>query len=568
MVTQVSSLSDQDLTILRLKGITKIFPGVVANEDLTLDINKGEILAILGENGAGKSTLMKILSGIYQPDQGIIELDLNWFDKRQETGLREVSIDNPRKAIQIGIGMVYQHFKLVERLSVCDNITLGKEITYKGTPVINQTLAEQQIMSMGKKYGIPIDPKAIVEDLPVGLKQKVEILKQLYRNSQLLILDEPTAVLSPDETEDLFKTMRELKASGKSIIFISHKLKEPLEIADRIVVMRNGKIIGETLPSEATEASLAEMLVGRKVLIQMNRKELAIGKTIMDISNLSVQDIRYSDENINEDLLIDALKNVNISIKEHQIVGIAGVQGNGQTELIESIMGLRKVHSGSIKFYPQSDSEKFIELVGKSTISILEQSIAYIPEDRSQQGIIHEFKINDNTWLGLQTQPEKASNYLGEESEDEGTFSYKKILIPRKLKNKFSEKVISDFDVAASSTYMKIKNLSGGNQQKVILGREFAKNPRLIIASQPTRGVDIGVTERVRNLLLEMREGGTGILLISSDLDEILALSDYIYILYEGNIVGEGAIKDLTLDKISQLMTGGSYKSSDLPSQI
>lgn len=569
MSTQTAQSSKKNYPILKLNEISKAFPGVLANDNLSLEINKGEILAILGENGAGKSTLMKILAGIHQPDAGSIELALNWFSDSQEKtpNLEKYKIDNPRKAIQIGIGMVYQHFKLVETLSVRDNIILGKEFTKWRTPIIAQNFADQEITKLGKLYGMPIDPKAKIEDLSVGLRQRVEILKQLFRDAQLLIFDEPTAVLSPSEVDKLFETMRELKAAGKTIIFISHKLKEPLTIADRIIVMRGGKIIGETIPSESTEASLAEMLVGRKILMQMERKEISTGNIVLKVKNLTAKNLVIGqsessslsgeDRNVIEDISFD--------VKEHQIVGIAGVQGNGQTELIESLMGLRKGVKGSIKYFSKSDLNTGEEFVGKSTLKILEKAIAYIPEDRSKQGIIHEFPIYDNAWLGLLTQREKAMNYLEDTEKQKNkskTSFLLKYILPQRLMKKFTQKVLKDFDVSTPSIDVAIRNLSGGNQQKVILGREFSKNPRLIIASQPTRGVDIGVTERVRNALITMRNQGTGILLISSDLDEILALSDHIMIFYEGKIVGQGAITDLSTLEISQLMVGGTRTST------
>jgi simple sugar transport system ATP-binding protein len=561
MATQVSSQVNKSYPIMKLTNISKSFPGVQAVDKVSLEINSGEILAVLGENGAGKSTLMKIFSGIHQPETGSIHINLNWFLRKENMpqGLMPFRIFNPNKAIQIGIGMVYQHFKLVEPLSVRDNIMLGNEITKGRTNIIDYAKADSEIKKLGDDYGMPIDPDAIIEELSVGIKQRVEILKQLYREAQLLILDEPTAVLTPDEVKELFITMRELKASGKSIIFISHKLKEPLTIADRIIVMRNGQIIGETTPAESSETSLAEMMVGRRVLLQLDRSDVQPGNAILEIENLVVQNQHG----------FNAIDEVSFRIREHEIVGIAGVQGNGQTELIDALMGLRKDISGSIKYYKSKERDDPEELADKTTLQILEKGIAYIPEDRSTQGLIHEFPLHDNTWLGLQSRPIVAEDYLGEKEEktEKTKFSLKNFLLPSDLLKRFASKVIKDYDVMAPDIFVTLKNLSGGNQQKVILGREFAKNPRLIIASQPTRGVDIGVTERVRNALLKMRDKGTGVLLVSSDLDEILSLSDFILVLYEGKIVGRGAIKDFTTVEISQLMTGGSLESSKQKTQ-
>ncbi|MHA1983731.1 MAG: ABC transporter ATP-binding protein, partial [Candidatus Hodarchaeales archaeon] len=334
MASQVTSQDNKSYPILKLTNISKSFPGVQAVDKVSLEINSGEILAVLGENGAGKSTLMKVFSGIHQPETGSIHVNLNWFLRKEDSTHRLLPfrIFNPSKAIQIGIGMVYQHFKLVEPLSVRDNIMLGNEITRGRTNIIDYAKADNEIKKLGDDYGLPIDPEAIIEELPVGIKQRVEILKQLYRESQLLILDEPTAVLTPDEVEELFITMRELKAAGKSIIFISHKLKEPLAIADRIIVMRNGKIIGETTPSESSETSLAEMMVGRRVLLQLERSDIQPGNAILEVKNLVVKNQHT----------YNAIDDISFRIRENEIVGIAGVQGNGQTELIDALMGLRK----------------------------------------------------------------------------------------------------------------------------------------------------------------------------------------------------------------------------------
>lgn len=556
--------------ILKLSGITKKFPGVLANDNVSFEIFAGEILAILGENGAGKSTLMKILSGLYQPESGTIEIAPKWFRGNNVQGIESLipyKISNPRVAIQLGIGQVFQHFKLIETMNVTENIILGKEFVQKGIPLLDEKLAEAEIRKLGVEYGLPIDPSAIIENLPVGLQQRVEILKQLFRNAQLFIFDEPTAVLTPTEVDAFFKTLKELKAAGKTIIFISHKLKEPLAIADRIIVMRGGKLIGETDPSKATEASLAEMLVGRHISLRMDRKDIPPGNPVLRVKNLSIKDIRF-DGSEGSGMGRNAVDNASFVVNEHEIVGVAGVQGNGQTELIEGLMGLRIEMKGSIQYYSSSEESSGEEMVGMSTLEILEKGIAYIPEDRTKRGIIQEFPIYENTWLGYHTQPIMALSFLenGDNSDqsietdkkDDGTQPNKGgIFLPIQLMKDFASKVIKGFNIATPDIYVSIKNLSGGNQQKVILGREFAKNPRLIIASQPTRGVDIGVTEKVRSSLLAMRDNGAGILLISSDLDEVLALADKILVLYEGKIVGQGSIEEMPIERISQLMTAG-----------
>lgn len=549
-------------TILRVNGITKIFPGVIANDHISFNIYRGEILSILGENGAGKSTLMKILSGLYKPDEGNLLCDRNWF-KNQETNeqqpLEEVHFSSPDDAIRLGIGMVHQHFNLVEPLTVMENITLGKEFKRKtrfGLSLLDGETASNEIRALSKNYGLEIDPNAIIEELPVGLKQRTEILKQLFRDAKLFIFDEPTAVLTPSEVEELFKTMRELKKSGKTIIFISHKLKESLAISDRIIVMRKGNLIGETFPEHATEESLAEMMVGRRVLLRMNRKEVNPGSPVLAVNELFIKD--------NDDRFV--VNNVSFTVHENEIVGVAGVQGNGQTELINALMG--QVHrdniNGSITYYKDSEGTQIEELVGKPTLKILEEGIAYIPEDRSTQGLIAEFQISENAFLGgFLAQPSMAASYLNENSARKEKSSYKyssifRFILPKTLMNAFADKITQDMDVATPNLKTTIKSLSGGNQQKVILGREFAKNPRLIIASQPTRGVDIGVTERVRNALIDMRNGGSGIFLISSDLDEVLSLSDHLLVMYEGKIVGQGPINDFTIETLSKLMTTGT----------
>ena len=376
-------------TIIRVNGITKIFPGVRANDSVTFDIYAGEILAILGENGAGKSTLMKILSGLYKPDEGSLICNMNWFDKNDSSfkgqPFQEVHFSSPNDSINLGIGMVHQHFNLVEPMTVMENIVLGKEFTKQviGFPILDLEVTKNEIRALSKRFGLEIDPTAIIEELPVGLKQRCEILKQLYRDAKLFIFDEPTAVLTPSEVEELFKTFHELKREGKTIIFISHKLKESLAISDRIIVMRGGKLVGETSPKTATQESLAEMMVGRRVLLRITRKEINPGSDVLDIKHLSIKDK-------NDRFVVN---DVSFKVRENEIVGVAGVQGNGQTELINSLMGqIPKGNlSGSIIYSFDSSGSKKKELVGLPTLEILKEGMAYIPEDRSTQGLIGEF---------------------------------------------------------------------------------------------------------------------------------------------------------------------------------
>jgi len=555
--------SQHDDVILQIKNISKSFPGVLALNDVSIDIKKGEILAILGENGAGKSTLMKILSGLYQYDKGKILIDKHWFQNDvSNNNLSEIQFNEPLDAIKLGIGQVYQHFQLVGPFSVGENITLGKEFTKNKVklgpiniplnPLIDEKETNLQIEELSKKFGLPIDPSILVEDLPIGLKQRTEILKQLYREAELLILDEPTAVLTPTEVDELFKTMRSLKESGKSIIFISHKLKESLEIADRIIVLRKGEVVGETFPGSISEKELAEMLVGRRLLSTLERENIPIGKPILSVSNLN---LLLNEEEDNEDLHKNILKDVNFKIHQNQIVGVIGVQGNGQSELLDCLVGMKKPTSGEIKL----SIEEEVNLINFSTLDILTSSVAYIPEDRNIQGLILDLNLSENSWLAFH-----GFNKLTKISsiqQDQNIFQ--KLLLPLKKMKKIAMNIVNNYEVKTPSIYSSMRNLSGGNQQKVLIGREFAKNPDLIIAAEPTRGVDIGVMEKVHLELIQQRDNGSGVLLVSSDLDEIFKLSDYILIMYEGQIVGQGNLSDMDLDQISQLMTFGKQIMED-----
>ena len=555
--------SQHDDIILQIKNISKSFPGVLALNDVSIDIKKGEILAILGENGAGKSTLMKILSGLYQYDKGKILIDKHWFQNDvSNNNLSEIQFNEPLDAIKLGIGQVYQHFQLVGPFSVGENITLGKEFTKNKVklgpiniplnPLIDEKETNLQIEELSKKFGLPIDPSLLVEDLPIGLKQRTEILKQLYREAELLILDEPTAVLTPTEVDELFKTMRSLKESGKSIIFISHKLKESLEIADRIVVLRKGEVVGETFPGSISEKELAEMLVGRRLLSTLERENIPIGKPILSVSNLN---LLLNEEEDNEDLHKNILKDVNFKIHQNQIVGVIGVQGNGQSELLDCLVGMKKPTSGEIKL----SIEEEVNLINFSTLDILTSSVAYIPEDRNIQGLILDLNLSENSWLAFH-----GFNKLTKISsiqQDQNIFQ--KLLLPLKKMKKIAMNIVNNYEVKTPSIYSSMRNLSGGNQQKVLIGRELAKNPDLIIAAEPTRGVDIGVMEKVHLELIQQRDNGSGVLLVSSDLDEIFKLSDYILIMYEGQIVGQGNLSDMDLDQISQLMTFGKQITED-----
>ncbi|MHA2504018.1 MAG: ABC transporter ATP-binding protein, partial [Candidatus Kariarchaeaceae archaeon] len=553
-----------DDTIISIRNVSKTFPGVKALDNVSFSVRKQEVFAILGENGAGKSTLMKILSGLYQPDSGEIYVNRQWFGAGGEDKLAPYVISDPRSAMKLGIGMVYQHFQLVEPFTVVDNITLGKEIT-AGLVFLNDNEAIHEIRRISNEFGLPIDPTAIIEDLPVGLKQRVEIIKQLYRDADLLILDEPTAVLTPKEAEELFTTIRKLKEGGKSIIFITHKLREPLAVADRIIALRRGKYVGEILPKDATLPILAEMVVGRKVIQQYDRIESTENTPVLTLEGVNVKDMLKD-----KWIVTDA----SFEVRTGEIVGIAGVQGNGQSELIETIMGLRKAESGTIKF---QNNEIVQELTQLSTLEILTLGIGYIPEDRTTQGLILQFALTENVWLGFHGYEEDRLERVKEDQKIEleekeipnepiGRFRHylsvaiDRVSLPFQFINTLTQSIISKLDIRTSSENTFAKNLSGGNQQKVVIGREFAKDPALIIAAEPTRGVDIGVMTEVHKELISRRNDNKAILLVSSDLDEILNLADKIIVMYEGEIVGYGNLADFTTEEISELMTAGKGK--------
>ncbi|MCG3219340.1 MAG: ATP-binding cassette domain-containing protein, partial [Candidatus Heimdallarchaeota archaeon] len=461
-----SEKSHSQGAVVELRGISKSFPMVKAVENVTIDIAPGEILAILGENGAGKSTLMKILSGLYKQDEGEIWIDRDWFAGIEPNSkqLTLFDIQNPQDSMNIGIGMVYQHFKLVEPLTVAENIMLGKEITYgdkvseeksvfnsvkrKSLSVfIDNEQAIGEIRKLSEDFNLEINPKAKIEDLPIGLKQRVEILKQLYRNAQLLVLDEPTAVLTPSEVAELFKTMRQLKKAGKSLIFISHKLREPLAIADRIVVMRGGELVGEAIPSESTERSLAEMVVGRKLTEQLERESFDSRDTILDVVDLSVIDQNHQ----------KVVNNASFTIYDHEIVGIAGVQGNGQTELVESLMGLQNEVYGNIWFTSET---KESDLNKCSTLEIINHNIAYIPEDRNAQGLIQDFEVKENIWLGFQGCQTMASDYLLSVKGIKRAFK-RGIMLPAKIMTKLATLLVKSYDVRTPTIDTPISKLSG-----------------------------------------------------------------------------------------------------------
>jgi len=477
-----------------MRGIRKEFPGVVANDDVSLDVRRGEVHALLGENGAGKSTLMNILYGLYRPDAG--EILLNG---------KRVVFSSASDAIEAGIGMVHQHFMLIPVMTVAENVVLGTEPVKDGV-LLDEGAAERRVADMAKTFKFAVEPGALVEDIGVGQQQRVEIMKALYRNADILILDEPTAVLTPQEASDLFEVLRTLRREGISIVFISHKLKEVLEIADRITVLRRGKTI-ETVPREgATEESLARAMVGREVLLRVEKKPAEVGDVLLEVEDLWASDDRG----------IQKVRGVSFQVRAGEIVGIAGVDGNGQTELIEALTGLRRADSGVIRVGGH-------ELQHPTTRDSLDAGLGHIPEDRQRHGLVLEFSIAENVALhDYATTPDSKLGWL----------------FPKRLVER-AKGLIKEFDVRGGGPLTPAGALSGGNQQKLVAAREISRDPTALIAAQPTRGLDVGAIEYLHRRLVAERDEGRAILLVSLELDEIFSLSDRILVIYEGEIVGE-----------------------------
>lgn len=496
--------------ILEVRNITKRFPGVLANDHVNFSLLPGEIHAILGENGAGKTTLLNIIYGLYHPDEG--EILVNG---------KKITISGPSDAINYGIGMVHQHFMLVQVFSVVENMILGSEVV-KGVSLDIRT-ARQQVKDLSETYGLEVDPDALIENIPVGVQQRVEILKALYRKANILILDEPTAVLTPQEVEDLFKVMRQLTQRGESIIFISHKLKEVLEIADRITVMRRGKVVGTTSPAEADEHKLASMMVGREVLLEVEKEPAQPKEVVMQVKNLTVK--KEGD--------VEAVRDVSFDVRSGEILGIAGIQGNGQTELVEAVTGLRPVHKGEItiggKLMPFQNPRRLVE-----------NGLAHIPEDRHKHGLVLPYNLADNLVLCTYYREPFAS---GVQRNDRQV-----------LEN--AERLIDQFDVRTPSALVKAGNLSGGNQQKVIVARELSREVKVLVANQPTRGLDVGSIEYIHKEIVKMRDAGLGVLLVSAELDEIMGLSDRIAVMFRGRLVATMDARDATREQLGLLMAG------------
>ena len=497
--------------VLEVRNITKKFPGVVANEDVSIRLMPGEILALLGENGAGKSTLMNIVYGLYHPTSG--EILVNG---------EPVVFHTPKDAIARGIGMVHQHFQLVPVMTVVENVMLGDESTKLGK--LDRKLVAARITELSERYGLAVDPRAIIEDLPVGVRQRVEIIKALYRKADILILDEPTAVLTPQEIEGLFEVMQLLRGQGKSIIFITHKLKEVLHIADRIVVLRGGKTVGEADPKTATQGSLASLMVGREVILTVDKEQAHPKQVVLELEGVSARD----------DLDQPALRNISLQVHAGEIVGVAGVQGNGQTELVEVITGLRHAYSGHIRI-----SDKEMTNASPRHITVDGES-CHIPEDRHAYGMVGSYSVAHNLVLNTYFQPPFAH----------------RATIDEKAINEHAVELVEKFDVRTPSVMTRGHSLSGGNQQKMVVAREFSRPIKLLIAAQPTRGIDVGSIEFIHNQIVAKRDEGIAVLVVSSELDEIMALSDRIVVMYKGEIIDIVPRADATREGLGLLMAG------------
>ncbi|MEA3440477.1 MAG: ABC transporter ATP-binding protein [Chloroflexota bacterium] len=497
--------------VLELRGITKRFPGVLANDHIDLTLEEGQILALLGENGAGKTTLMNILYGLYHQDEGEIIV----------RG-QEIEVESPNDAIAAGIGMVHQHFMLVPVFTVTENVMLGDEETRFGG-VLDRKAASAKIRQISEQYKLEVDPDAYIRDLPVGVQQRVEIIKLLYREADILILDEPSAVLTPQEVEGLFNIMHTLVDQGKSIIFITHKLGEVLEVADNIMVIRRGKMVGETKPAEADRRKLATMMVGREVSLEVDKETAQVGDPVLVVKDLQVLDERKQ----------VAVDGTSFDVKAGEVLGIAGVQGNGQTELVEALTGLRESMEGEIHFLGE-------DITGATPRQITELGTAHVPEDRQRDGLVLSFPVSDNLVLN--------NYYLP-------PFT-KGVVMQQDAIQQYADTLIEVFDIRTPSARTNTGSLSGGNQQKVIVAREFSRPIKLLVASQPTRGLDVGSVEYIHGRIVEKCNEGTAVLLVSTELDEIMALSDRIAVMYRGKIVDILDAEGATKEQIGLLMAG------------
>ncbi len=504
---------------IEMLHITKRFPGIVANDDITLQLKKGEIHALLGENGAGKSTLMSVLFGLYRPEEGVIKKDG-----------QEVEIRDPNDANALGIGMVHQHFKLVECFTVLDNIIMGVEPCRHG--FLQKGEARKKVMALSEKYGLHVDPDALVEDITVGMQQRTEILKMLYRDNEILIFDEPTAVLTPQEIEELMQIMRSLAAEGKSILFISHKLNEIMEVADRCSVLRKGKYIGTVNIAETSREELSRMMVGRDVEFVVHKEPAKPGETILEVEGLTIASKAHNN---------NAVKNVSFTVRAGEIVCIAGIDGNGQTELVYGLTGLESAKSGRICLRGEDITNASIRR--RSTMGM-----SHIPEDRHKHGLVLDYSLEDNMVLQRYFEPE---------------FVTKTGFLKRRAIRSYASRLIEQYDVRSGQGPVTVaRSMSGGNQQKAIIAREIDKDPELLIAVQPTRGLDVGAIEYIHKQIVSQRDSGKGVMLVSLELDEVMALSDRILVMYEGEIVGELDPKTTTVEELGLYMAGAKRKEA------
>ena len=504
--------------VIEMCNITKKFPGIIANDNITLQLKKGEIHALLGENGAGKSTLMSVLFGLYQPEEGVIK----------KNG-QEVRIKDPNDANALGIGMVHQHFKLVHNFSVLQNIILGVETVRGG--FLKMDAAREKVMALSEQYGLKVDPDALIEDITVGMQQRVEILKMLYRDNEILIFDEPTAVLTPQEIEELMKIMKGLAAEGKSILFITHKLNEIKEVADRCTVLRKGKYIGTVNVADVSKEEMSEMMVGRKVSLNVEKDEAKPKDVVFEVERLTVVNKEHGKKVVNE---------VSFQVRRGEIVCIAGIDGNGQSELVQAITGLIKADHGTVKLKGEDISHSSIR--HRNT-----HGLGHIPEDRHKHGLVLDYPLSYNLVLQSYFEPEFCQG---------GFLKYDKI-------NQYAEKLIKDYDIRSGQGGKTIaRSMSGGNQQKAIVAREIDRNPDLLIAVQPTRGLDVGAIEYIHRQIVAERDKGKGVLLISLELDEVMNLSDRILVIYEGEIVADLDPKEVTIQELGLYMAGSKRKGA------
>jgi general nucleoside transport system ATP-binding protein len=502
--------------ILSLRHITKRFPGVLADDDVSLDVHPREVVALLGENGAGKSTLMNVAYGLLEAESGEILIDGE-----------KVAIKGPRQAIGLGIGMVHQHFMLVPTLTVTENIVLGREPVRRGVVDVRQARAD--VVELSERYGLKVDTDARVIDLSVGMQQRVEILKALFRKARVLILDEPTSVLTPQEVKELFGIVRQLVDDGLAVVIITHKLDEVMAFSDRIVVMRGGRLVGQTRPSECDEAGLAKMMVGRDVVLSVAKEPSRPGDVVLAVDDLHVLDDRK----------LEAVRGISLVVREGEIVGIAGVDGNGQSEIVEAIMGLRRPVSGTVTLRGR-------DITHANPASTIDSGVSHIPADRQRRGLVLEFDLVENLALGDHRKPPIA----------------KRGVLDRAAMTKLARQRIRDFDVRTPSENVHAANLSGGNQQKLVVARELGREPELLIAAQPTRGLDVGAIEFVHRQIIGARDRRKGVLLVSMELEEVLALSDRILVIYGGRIVAEFGGDEANEEELGYYMTGGAPGAS------